>query len=114
MSTSCGPLEFITDQEREDKWVRVQRGKYYGHAVDFHDPRQCVSQQCVGRNPTRTIQCHIRITPVDATVLRRWLDGVSIYRRVLFGKQLRGNLLPTKYKSINTTYSSIAREIECE
>jgi hypothetical protein len=43
MRTGCGPSEFATDQEREDKLVRVQQGKYYGHphrkcAVDFNDP----------------------------------------------------------------------------
>jgi hypothetical protein len=53
LRTGCGPLDYNTDQEREDKLVRVQQGKYYGHpnpkrAVDFRDPRQGV-----GRNPTR-------------------------------------------------------------
>jgi hypothetical protein len=46
-------LEFNTDQESEDKLVRVQQGIYHGYtnpkrAVDFNDPRQCT----VGRHPT--------------------------------------------------------------
>jgi large repetitive protein len=96
MRTGCGPSEFITDQEREDKLVRVQQGKYYGHpnpkrAVYFNDPRQCV-----WRNPTEPSSA-VYESPLSMQLSSA--GGLMEYTGEYFGKQLRGNLLHTKYKS---------------
>jgi IPT/TIG domain len=97
MKTGCGPSEFITDQEREDKLVHVQQGKYYGHpnpkrAAYFNDPRQCV-----WRNPTAEPSSAVYESPLSMQLSSA--GGLIEYTGEYFGKQLRGDLLHTKYKS---------------
>jgi hypothetical protein len=96
MKSGCGPSEMITDQEREDKLVRVQQGKYYGHpnpkrAAYLNDPRQCV-----WRNPTEPTS-DVYESPLSMQLSSA--AGLIEYTGDYFDKQLRFNLLHVKYKS---------------
>lgn len=96
MRVGCGPSDLLTDQQREDKLVRLIYNKYYGHpnpkrASYFNDPRQCV-----WRNPTEPTsnkyQAPLGVVLSSAT-------GIIEYQADHFNGQLRGNLIHVKYKS---------------
>jgi hypothetical protein len=96
MKNGCDPSDIIDDQQREDKMVLVQQGKYYGHpnprrAAYFQDPRQCV-----WRNPTEATS-----TEYEAPIAMQLSSATGIieYTADYFNGQLRGNLLHVKYKS---------------
>jgi hypothetical protein len=96
MKTGCGPNDFITDQQREDKLVHLIEGHYYGHpnpkrATVHNDPRQCV-----WRNPTDPTSADYE-SPMG--VLLSSATGIIEYQADSFGGQLRGNLIHVKYKS---------------
>lgn len=96
MKTGCDPSDLLDDQQREDKLVLVQQGKYYGHpnprrATYFQDPRQCV-----WRNPTDATSADF-----EAPLAMQLSSAAAIieYTADYFNGQLRGNLLHVKYKT---------------
>ena len=96
MKSGCDPSDIIDDQQREDKMVIVQQGKYYGHpnprrAAYFQDPRQCI-----WRNPTEVTSADYE-APIAMQLSSA--AGIIEYTADYFNGQLRGNLLHVKYKS---------------
>jgi IPT/TIG domain len=96
MKNGCDPSDLIDDQQREDKLVLVQKGKYFGHpnprrAAYFQDPRQCV-----WRNPTEVTSADYE-APIAMQLSSA--AGIIEYTADYFNGQLRGNLLHVKYKS---------------
>ena len=94
--TGCGENEFIEDAEEDDRINLIQKGKYYGHpnpirAMIDNDPRQCV-----WRKPTDpTSAAHERAL----TTLFPSADGIIEYEADFFDKQLRHNLIVSRYKN---------------
>lgn len=94
--TGCGENEFIEDAEEDDRINRIQKGKYYGHpnpirALIDNDPRQCV-----WRKPTHpTSAAHERAL----STLFPSADGIIEYEADFFDKQLRHNLIISRYKN---------------
>jgi IPT/TIG domain len=95
MRTGCGPSDFISGQEREDKLVHIMKDKYYGHpnskrATYDNDPRQCV-----WREPTEKTSTNFQ-APLGVVLSSN--TGVIEYNGDHFNRQLRGNLIHVKYK----------------
>ena len=95
MKVGCGPSDLLTDQQREDKLVRVSKDNYYGHpnpkrATYHNDPRQCV-----WRNPTEPTS---RNYQAPLGVVQSSAAGIIEYQADHFNGQLRGNLIHVKYK----------------
>jgi IPT/TIG domain/Glucose / Sorbosone dehydrogenase len=95
MKVGCGPSDLLTDQQREDKLVRLIKDKYYGHpnpkrATVLQDPRQCV-----WRNPTEPTSANYQ-SPIG--VVLSSATGIIEYQADHFNGQLRGNLIHVKYK----------------
>jgi IPT/TIG domain/Glucose / Sorbosone dehydrogenase len=96
MRVGCSPSDLLTDQQREDKLVRLISNKYYGHpnpkrAAYHKDPRQCV-----WRNPTEPTSANYQ-APLG--VVLSSATGIIEYQADHFNRQLRGNLIHVKYKS---------------
>ena len=95
MRVGCGPSDLLTDQQREDKLVRLSKGKYFGHpnpkrASHDNDPRQCV-----WRNPTEPTSANYE-APIG--IVLSSATGIIEYQADHFNGQLRGNLIHVKYK----------------
>jgi hypothetical protein len=96
MMTGCGENEFIEDAEEDDRINLVQKGKYYGHpnpirAMVDNDPRQCIWRKPT--DPTST--AHERaISTIFPSA-----DGIIEYEADFFDKQLRHNLIVSRYKN---------------
>jgi IPT/TIG domain len=96
MMTGCGENEFIEDAEEDDRINLVQKGMYYGHpnpirAIIDNDPRQCV-----WRKPTDpTSAAHERAL----STLFPSADGIIEYEADFFDRQLRHNLIVSRYKN---------------
>lgn len=91
-SLSCSEQEELVGENLYDELVRVVRGKYAGHPNRNRgrdDPRQCVF-----RGPDE---------PSDAAyegplaTFESSTDGIMEYTADIFGGQLKGNLICTKY-----------------
>lgn len=98
MSTGCGSNDFIADQERPDKLILVQKGRYYGHpnkkrATYFNDTRQCI-----WRGPevlaTTTTNHTAPLLAVPSSS-----NGLIEFHSNHFGGQLRGNIIMTQYRA---------------
>jgi IPT/TIG domain len=93
MMTGCEPGQFITAVETEDKINLLQAQNYYGHpnakrAKVDNDPRQCV-----WRNPTSTSPDYT----APLLIAKSSTDGIIEYQADHFDRQLRGNLIASKY-----------------
>jgi hypothetical protein len=95
MKVGCGPSDLLTDQQREDKLVYLQRNKYYGHPNPKRAKLDNDSRQCVWRNPTEPAS--LNFEPPLGVVLSS-TTGVIEYKADHFNGQLRGNLIHVKYK----------------
>jgi glucose/arabinose dehydrogenase len=98
MSTGCGPNDFMADQERPDKILRVQKGSYYGHpnrkrASYFNQPHQCV-----WRSPEALSNITTKHT-VPLLIVSSSRNGLMEFHGNHFGGQLRGNLIMTQYRA---------------
>jgi hypothetical protein len=105
MSKTC--TQGVPDIEEEDKLLRVVRGAYYGHANRKRgatDPRQCIwhSSNEAGNS---------EYTAPMAT-LPSSSDGILEFQSDHFGKQMRGDLLVSKFKGRTCGARAILAENE--
>lgn len=94
--TGCGENEFIDDAEEDDRINLIQKGKYYGHpnpirAMIDNDPRQCVWRKPT--DPTSASHESALSTAFPS------VNGIIEYEADCFDKQLRHNLIASRYKN---------------
>lgn len=94
--TGCGENEFIDDAEEDDRINLIQKGRYYGHpnpirAMIDNDPRQCVWRKPT--DPTSALHESALSTAFPS------VDGIIEYEADCFDKQLRHNLIVSRYKN---------------
>lgn len=94
--TGCGENEFIEDVEEDDRINLIQKGKYYGHpnpirALIDNDPRQCVWRKITD---TSSATHEGALSTIFASA-----DGIIEYEADFFDKQLRHNLIVSRYKN---------------
>jgi hypothetical protein len=95
MMTGCGPGDFISAVETEDKINLLQRGKYYGQPNAKRAAVDNDARQCVWRNPTATPNSQNFAAPL--LTMKASTDGIIEYQADHFDGQLRGNLITSKY-----------------
>lgn len=95
MMTGCGPGEFIPDVYNGDEINLLKRGQYYGHPNAKRAAVDNDARQCKWRKPD---------DPSDSThtppiaMSQSSTDGLIEYQADHFDRQLRGNLIASKYK----------------
>jgi hypothetical protein len=103
MSKTC--TQGVPDIEEEDKLLRVVRGAYYGHANRKRgatDPRQCIWHSS---NEAGNSEYTAPMASLPSSS-----DGILEFQSDHFGKQMRGDLLVSKFKG--RTYGVQASLVE--
>jgi hypothetical protein len=96
MSTGCTEGQFIEDADADDRINLIQRGKYYGHPNHIRAAVDNDSRQCVWHSPMDpTSQFH----EGPLSTLFPSADGIIEYEADYFDKQLRHNLIISRYKN---------------
>jgi IPT/TIG domain len=96
MKTGCTESQFAPDIQTDDRIYLLKMGKYYGHpnplraAVD-NDPRQCIF-----RGPTDVTTDSFE---GPLATLFSSADGIIEYEADHFDRQLRHNLIVSRYKN---------------
>jgi IPT/TIG domain len=101
MMTGCGEGMFKPDEQTQDKVDVLVKGKYYGHpnrirATVDNDPRQCV-----WKNPSvdPAIVNGQELYKAPLLIVPSSMGGVMEYTSDYFDRQLRGNLILSRYTS---------------
>ena len=89
----CGG-QFIADVETEDKINLLVAGKYYGHPNAKRAAVHNDTRQCVWRSPTSQSDASYNNPLI---IMKSSTDGIIEYQADHFGKQMRGNLIASKY-----------------
>jgi IPT/TIG domain len=96
MSTGCGEGQFIEDADADDRINLIQKGKYYGHPNPLRAAVDNDARQCVWQRPTDpTSDSH----EGPLSTLFPSADGIIEYEADHFDKQLRHNLIVSRYKN---------------